>query len=75
MLALSRRVGEAIVIADGTMVTVLAVDGQRVRLGVDAPGDISIRREELLFAATDGSRNKLSKRSHRRGVLSAPKSR
>ncbi len=70
MLVLSRRVGEAIVIGDGTKVTVLAVDGQRVRLGIDAPEDIVIRRKELLFEATE-----TRQRSDRRGVLSAPKSR
>jgi carbon storage regulator len=75
MLVLSRRVGEAIVIGDGTKVTVLAVDGQRVRLGIDAPEEIGIRREELLFEATDGRGKAMSQRSHRRGILSAPKSR
>jgi len=46
MLVLSRRPGERIVIGDNIVVTVLSVDGPRVRLGLEAPG-ISIRREEL----------------------------
>jgi carbon storage regulator CsrA len=77
MLVLSRRVGEAIAIGDGTMVTLLAVDGQRVRLGVDAPPDVRILRGELGFEAADGMAigNAVSRRRHGRGALSAPKRR
>ena len=47
MLVLSRKVGERIVIGNGVTVMVLAVHGQQVRLGIEAPRDVSIRREEL----------------------------
>jgi carbon storage regulator len=47
MLVLSRKVGERIIIGDGVAVVVLAVHGQQVRLGIEAPKDVSIRREEL----------------------------
>jgi carbon storage regulator len=44
MLVLSRKVGESIKLADDIEITVLAVDNQRVRLGVRAPRHISVRR-------------------------------
>jgi carbon storage regulator len=48
MLVLSRKVGEKIVIADNIVVTVLSVNGQRIRLGIDAPLGIDIKRQELI---------------------------
>ncbi|MFO7903402.1 MAG: carbon storage regulator CsrA [Planctomycetota bacterium] len=48
MLILTRKVGETIRIGDEISVTVLAGGGGRVRLGVSAPRDVSIRREELV---------------------------
>ena len=47
MLVLSRKHGEAIVIGNGITVTVLAVDGDRVKLGVVAPSEVPIHREEV----------------------------
>ena len=47
MLVLSRKIGERIVIAGGVTVTVLAVNGQQVRLGIEALKSVSIRRAEL----------------------------
>jgi carbon storage regulator len=47
MLVLSRKVGERVLIADGIVVQVLEVSGQRIRLGVEAPPEVSIWREEL----------------------------
>jgi carbon storage regulator len=47
MLVLSRKNGEAIVIGDGITVTVLAVEGGRVKLGVVAPREVPIHREEI----------------------------
>ena len=44
MLVLSRKVGESIKLADDIEITVLAVDNQRVRLGIRAPRDIDVRR-------------------------------
>ena len=44
MLVLSRKVGESIKLADDIEITVLAVDNQRVRLGVRAPRSINVRR-------------------------------
>ena len=48
MLVLSRRVGERIVIDDQITVAVLEVRGNQIRLGIDAPKEIPIRREEVV---------------------------
>ncbi len=48
MLVLSRRIGEDIVIAGNIRVTVIAANGQRVRLGITAPVSVSVARQELL---------------------------
>lgn len=47
MLILTRRVGETLIIGDDVTVTVLGVKGSQVRLGVNAPRDISVHREEI----------------------------
>jgi len=48
MLVLSRKIGERIVIGDSIVLTILAVRSGQVRLGIDAPPSVHIRREELL---------------------------
>lgn len=48
MLVLSRRIGEEIVIAGDIRLTVVAVSGQRVRLGISAPRSVTVARQELL---------------------------
>lgn len=47
MLVLSRRVGEEIIINDNIRITVVAVKGDRIRLGVDAPKDVTVDRAEV----------------------------
>lgn len=47
MLILTRRVGETVIIGDEVMVTVLGVKGNQVRIGVNAPKDVSVHREEI----------------------------
>lgn len=47
MLVLSRRVGEKIEIGNGITVTVLRVTGKTVRIGIEAPDCVSIRRSEI----------------------------
>jgi len=48
MLVLSRKVNEKIVIDGGIVVTVIKVDGTHVRLGIEAPGQVRVYREEIL---------------------------
>jgi carbon storage regulator len=47
MLILTRRVGETLMIGDEVTVTVLGVKGNQVRIGVNAPKDVSVHREEI----------------------------
>jgi len=47
MLILTRRVGEILMIGDEVTVTVLGVKGNQVRLGVNAPKDVPVHREEI----------------------------
>ncbi len=47
MLILTRRVGEALMIGEAVRVTVLAIQGSRVRIGISAPSDVAVHREEI----------------------------
>jgi carbon storage regulator len=47
MLVLSRRIGEEIVIAGNIRVKVVAIQGNRVRMGIVAPEDVTVNREEI----------------------------
>ncbi|MGO9111021.1 MAG: carbon storage regulator CsrA [Thermoguttaceae bacterium] len=47
MLVLSRKLNESIVINDNVVITVLGVKGETVRLGINAPGEIPVHRQEV----------------------------
>ena len=47
MLILTRRVGETVMIGENVTVTVLGVKGNQVRIGVNAPRDVAVHREEI----------------------------
>lgn len=47
MLILTRRVGESVMVGDDITVTVLDVKGNQVRIGVNAPKDVPVHREEI----------------------------
>jgi len=47
MLILTRRVGETVMIGDSVTVTILGVKGNQVRVGVNAPKEIAVHREEI----------------------------
>lgn len=47
MLILTRRVGETLIIGDDVFITVLGVKGNQVRIGINAPKNVSVHREEI----------------------------
>ena len=66
MLVLSRKAREKIVIADKIIVTIVSVQGDRVKLGIEAPGDVPVHRLEVWEAIQrekqDGLRDTMSRR-------------
>ena len=54
MLILTRRVGESLKLGEDITVTVLGVKGNQVRIGVDAPRDVAVHREEIYNRIHDG---------------------
>lgn len=67
MLILTRRVGEAINIGDDVIVTVMAVNGSQVRIGIQAPKAMIVDREEIAErrrAEREGTRHEFVKRSN-----------
>lgn len=57
MLILTRRVGETLMINDDVKVTVLAVNGNQVKIGIDAPSHIAVHREEI-YLRIEAEKNK-----------------
>jgi len=53
MLVLTRRENESLVIGENIKLTILAVKGGQVRVGIDAPKEVSIHRQELLLDAEE----------------------
>ena len=58
MLVLTRRINERIIIGDDIIVTVLEVHGDQVRIGIDAPRDIKVFREEVLRRGEESARDR-----------------
>jgi carbon storage regulator len=48
MLVIRRKAGESIVIAGNIYIMIMAIEGNRIKIGIDAPDDVNIAREELL---------------------------
>jgi carbon storage regulator len=57
MLVLRRKVGESIILSGMISISVLAVEGERVKIGITAPADVTIVREELLRVLSDTDAN------------------
>lgn len=56
MLVLSRKVGQSLIIGNDIVVRLLEIRGQQIRLGVEAPPDVSVVREELHRAVADANK-------------------
>ena len=61
MLVLTRKAGEAICIGDDIELRIVSVRGQKVRLAIEAPREVSVRRSELMDEATQLSGPRLSR--------------
>lgn len=61
MLILTRRVGETLMIGDEVSVTVLGVKGNQVRIGVNAPKEVAVHREEIFQRIQKEKIDKLAK--------------
>lgn len=54
MLILTRRVGESLMIGDDVVVTVLASKGNQIRIGIEAPREVEVHREEVYLRRLNG---------------------
>jgi carbon storage regulator len=65
MLILTRRVGETLMIGGDVTVTVLGVKGSQVRIGVNAPKEVAVHREEIYERIRqDGTQAQAQRRAH-----------
>ncbi|MEM9256982.1 MAG: carbon storage regulator CsrA [Pseudomonadota bacterium] len=63
MLILTRRVGESLMVGDDITVTVLGVKGNQVRIGVNAPRDVAVHREEIYSRIQEDAKNQQSEQA------------
>ena len=72
MLILTRRIGEKLIIGENVTVTILAAKGSQIRIGIEAPRDIQVHREEI-FQRILNERKELSGSNRRKVTHLAPK--
>ena len=65
MLILTRRVGESLMVGDDVTITVLGVKGNQVRIGVKAPKEVAVHREEILDRIAGSSNLEAGDQPHR----------
>lgn len=59
MLVLNRKIGEAIIIGEDIEITILEVEENRVKIGIDAPRDINILRKEIYIDISEENKKSL----------------
>ena len=64
MLILSRKVGESLILGEDIRITVLAVRGQQVRLGLEIPAEVSVFREEIYLKVREANTAALETDEH-----------
>lgn len=69
MLVLTRKVGERILIGEGIVVTVSRIQGDKVRLGVEAPPQVIVHREEVAHRVQEARRPLAPPEAHEAGPL------
>lgn len=69
MLVLTRRAGESIVIGNDVTVTVLEVRGDQIRIGIDAPRDVQIHREEVYVQVQQENRGAVASAARTADIL------
>lgn len=71
MLILTRRVGETLMVGDDVTVTVLGVKGNQARIGVNAPKDVGVHREEIYQRIQKEKKDKAAMEAHKKRCAQA----
>ena len=72
MLVLTRRPGESIVVGENIVVTVIEIKGGQVRIGVDAPREVAVYREEIYEQVKQENLSAIANAEQLRGVIQRP---